>query len=174
MVEQAERSYEVYIDLATGLYDRRTMWSRLAEEVARARRYGYPLSLMLITVDTPDASRAVERLLTLAKVLKQHTRTADILVRYSEDTLALLLPCTDEEGALQLAERICDMAQVMLPPPSGSGSAHPIRIGVTSTSGEYSGDKVALVEQIEWALRKAQRKGNESRTLVVPAPRNAS
>jgi diguanylate cyclase (GGDEF)-like protein len=174
MVELAERSYEVYIDLATGLYDRRTMWSRLAEEVARARRYHYALSLMLITVDTSDPHRALERLLELSKVLKQHTRTADILVRYSEDTLALLLPCTDERGALQLAERIRHLVQVMLPPPYESGESAPIRIGVTSTSGEYSGDKVALVEQVEWALRKTQRKGGENRTVVVPAPQDVS
>ena len=47
MAEQVERAYEVFIDLATGFYDRRTMWARLAEEIARARRYRYPLSLIL-------------------------------------------------------------------------------------------------------------------------------
>ena len=173
MTELAERSYEVHIDLATGFYDRRTMWSRLAEEVARAQRYHYPFSLMLITVEAGETRRAVEQVLELAKLLKSHTRTADVLVRYSEDILALLLPCTDEQGSVQLAERI---RRMMAQPAQGSelGDPHALRIGLTSMAGDYSGDKVALVEQVEWALRKAHKRGGENRTVVVPAPQNAS
>jgi diguanylate cyclase (GGDEF)-like protein len=173
MAEQVERAYEVLIDLTTGFYDRRTMWARLAEEIARARRYRYPLSLMLLTFDTSDAQRAVEQVLELARLLKQHTRTSDILVRYSEDTLAILLPCTDERGALYLADRLRHLVQVSLPAAYESGGVIPLRIGVTSTAGDYSGDKVALVEQVEWALRKAHEEG-ENRTVVVPAPRDTT
>jgi diguanylate cyclase (GGDEF)-like protein len=172
MAEQMERAYEAF-DLATGLYDRRTMWSRLAEEVSRARRYRYPLSLMLITFDTPDTQRAVECMLQLAELLKQHTRRADILVRYSEDTLAILLPCTDEPGALNLAERIRRLAQIMPPLVEGGGSV-PVHIGVTSTPGDANVDKVALVEQVEWALREVKSKAGETRIVVVPAPQQAA
>ena len=70
MVEPVERSYETFIDLATGFYDRRTMWSRLAEEMARARRYHYPLSLMLLAFDAPKPDQAVGQLLQLARLLK--------------------------------------------------------------------------------------------------------
>jgi PleD family two-component response regulator len=172
MAEQPDRSYEVYVDLATGLYDRRTMWSRLAEEVARAQRYHYPFSLMLITLRTPASRPAVEELPELARLLKRHTRAADILARYSEDTLAVLLPCTDERGAVRLAERIRQIVvENMLPQ---HHAMHTVHIGLTTTSGDYVGDKVALVEQVEWALRKAQTPGGEHRTVVVPAPTHAS
>jgi diguanylate cyclase (GGDEF)-like protein len=172
MSEQPARSYEVYVDMATGLYDRRTMWSRLAEEVARAQRYHYPFSLMLITFQNPQLQPGVEELLELAKLLKLHTRAADILARYSEDTLAVLLPCTDEQGAVRLAERIRQIVLENMPPQHHAMST--LHIGLTTTEGGHAGDKVALVEQVEWALRKAQTLGGEHRTVVVPALSKAS
>jgi GGDEF domain-containing protein len=95
----------------------------------------------------------------------------DILVRYSEDALALLLPCTDETGALHLAERIRRLASVEPSSPEEGGPI-PVSIGITSTRGEYRGDKIALVEQVEWALRKAQGEGGS--TVVVPAPQETT
>lgn len=168
MVEQVERSYETFIDLATGLYDRRTMWSRLAEEIARARRYHYPLSLMLLAFDTPDPHHAVGRLLHLAKLLKRQTRTADILVRYSENTLAILLPCTDEAGAVNLAERIHRLAQAEWADGAAAAEGPLLRIGLTVASQDYGGDKLYLVEQVEWALREAKKKGSKNLVIVVP------
>jgi diguanylate cyclase (GGDEF)-like protein len=164
MVEPLERSYETFVDLATGLYDRRTMWSRLAEEMARARRYHYPLSLMLLAFDESRPGEAMGQLLQLARLLTQHTRTADILARYSEDTLAILLPCTDEAGALQLAERIQCLAQTGAAPEGGAL----LRIGLTAALPDYAGDKLDLVEQVEWALREAKKKGSGKHRIVVP------
>lgn len=164
---EQERVYEVFIDRETGLYDRRTMWSRLAEEVSRTRRYRYPLALMLIAFESPNSRLAVEYLLQLAQILKCRTRTSDLLARYSEDTLALLLPCTNEHGALRLAERIRQLAATLSPI-----LARSLSIGVTSAPGGYNGDKIALVEQVEWALRQALEQ--EGRTVFVPAPGPAS
>lgn len=164
---EQERVYEVFVDRETGLYDRRTMWSRLAEEVSRTRRYRYPLALMLLSFVSPNSRLAVEYLLQLAQILKRHTRSSDLLARYSEDTLALLLPCTDERGALRLAKRIRQLAAVLSP-----ASAQALRIGVTSALGGYNGNKIALVEQVEWALRQALEQ--EERTVFVPAPGLAS
>ncbi len=160
---EQERVYEVFIDRETGLYDRRTMWSRLAEEVSRTRRYRYPLALMLLSFVSPNSRLAVEYLLQLAQILKRHTRASDLLARYSEDTLALLLPCTDERGALRLAERIRQLTAALSPT-----SAQALSIGVTSAPGGYSGNKIALVEQVEWALCQALEQ--EGRTVFVPAP----
>lgn len=160
---EQNRVYESSIDRETGLYDRRTMWSRLAEEMARTRRYRYPLALMLISLEFPDSRLATAHLLRLARALKRHTRSSDFLARYSEDTLALLLPCTDEQGALSLAERIRRLAADLSPHLSQT-----LSIGVTAAPGGYNGNKVALVEQVEWALREAPAR--ENRTVCVPAP----
>jgi len=171
---EQERTYQVFTDAATGLYDRRTMWARLAEEVSRARRYHYCLSLILVTFDFRQGDVQAEYIQRLAEGLKRFTRSSDILARYSEDTLALLLPCTDEDGALRLAQRIRQLATVMLPPAEKGAEAPAVHIGVTSTSGDYSGDKIALVEQVEWALRQARSQGPHDRTVVVRATGGSS
>jgi diguanylate cyclase (GGDEF)-like protein len=164
MSEREERAYQVSIDPATGLYDRRTMWSRLAEEVSRARRYRYPLALMLITINLPNPREAEGYIVQLAEILKGHTRAADILVRYNENSLAMLLPCTDQEGALHVAQRIQQVTQTADREPEAASMS----IGVTTTSGEFHGDKIALLEQVEWAMRRAQEE--ERKIVVVPPP----
>ena len=158
------RPYEAVLDPSTGFYDRRTMWSRLAEESSRSRRYRYPLGLMLIKVNAPDPEQVGVWVVRLAHMLKERTRAVDILIRYGEDTLAVLLPCTDARGALCLAERIQKMARLLL---SGENVAAPVSIGITSQVGEYRGDKVSLVEQVEWAVHKAAQTGQ---TVVVLGP----
>lgn len=165
MIEEEERIYQVFTDAATGLYDRRTMWARLAEEVSRARRYHYPIALLLVTLNAPDEGITSGYMQRLAESLKRFTRSSDILARYSEDTLALLLPCTDENGALRLARRIHQLATTLVP--AGEGPLPTLHIGVTSASGDYGGDKVALVEQVEWALRKVRTQGIRDHTVVV-------
>lgn len=166
MLEPDQRTYKVYLDPLTGLYDRRTMWARLAEEVSRARRYHYHLSLMLISIDLVDPPQVEEYILQLSQILRKNTRTVDILVRYSRDALALLLPCTDEAGAIELAERIRQVAQITWAP-AETDPVLPISIGVTSPPGDHWGDKIALVEQVEGALRQARREGGR-RVVVVP------
>ncbi len=169
VTEPAERAYEALVDLETGLYDRRTMWSRLAEEVSRAHRYRYPLCLMLLALDTAQGQASVEQVQRLAKILRDHTRAADILARYSADTLAIILPCTNQDGALCLAERLRKLVATAPPVPEGSDEPTTLMIGVTCAPGDFSGDKVALVEQVEWALQQAREEGGEC-TIVVPVP----
>ncbi len=166
MKQVQARSFEAALDPATGLYDRRTMWTRLAEETSRSRRYRYPFALMLITVVAPER-QAHSWVVYLAQILRQRTRAADIPIRYSEDTLAMLLPCTDERGALCLAERIRQLAQAL--PPDAAGRPLPLCIGIATQIGEYRGDKVALIEQMERAIRQAIR---QEQPIVILTPTN--
>lgn len=82
-------------------------------EFARARRYGFPLSCLLIQVDRVDGLiyahgaefRSVVRA-ELGKLVREKTRGADHLGLVSEDRFLLLLPHTDEDQALAVSERI--------------------------------------------------------------------
>ncbi|MCC8955147.1 diguanylate cyclase [Bradyrhizobium sp. Pear77] len=101
-------------DGLTGLANRRHFDERLAEEWARARRDGTPLSLLLLDVDhfkkfndqyghqAGDAClRALGRILAA-----QVRRPADLAARYGGEEFALLLPNTDPEGCEQVGERV--------------------------------------------------------------------
>ena len=82
-------------------------------EFARARRYGYPLSCLLIQVDRVEgliyAHGAELRGAVrdeLGRLVREKTRGADHLGLISDDRFLLVLPHTDEDQALAVAERI--------------------------------------------------------------------
>ena len=100
-------------DGLTGLKNRRTFGSELAEEHARALRYHQPLSLLLLDVDHfkqyndafgHPAGDAVLR--SVAEILGRTARDTDLAARYGGEEFAVILPFTDEAGALAIGERV--------------------------------------------------------------------
>jgi diguanylate cyclase (GGDEF)-like protein len=101
-------------DGLTGIANRRHFDERLAEEWARAKRDGTPLSLLLIDVDHfkrfndqygHQAGDACLR--SLARILAaQVRRPADLAARYGGEEFALLLPNTGADGCVEVSERV--------------------------------------------------------------------
>ncbi|MBR0707949.1 sensor domain-containing diguanylate cyclase [Bradyrhizobium liaoningense] len=101
-------------DGLTGIANRRHFDERLAEEWARAKRDGSPVSLLLVDVDHfkkfndqygHQAGDACLR--ALARILAaQVRRPADLAARYGGEEFALLLPNTDAEGCELLGENV--------------------------------------------------------------------
>ena len=69
--------------------------AELEREIARARRTGRPLSLVLLDVDQPTP----DRVLQLAALLTRVTRVTDTVCRRRRDAFGILLPETGEDGA---------------------------------------------------------------------------
>jgi diguanylate cyclase (GGDEF)-like protein len=101
-------------DALTGLLNRRSLLERLEEELAKARRFGTPLSLITIDVDDfkafndrfghPDGD---ELLRVLADVLRRATRQhVDLVARYGGEEFVVVLPSTPAGGAEALAGRV--------------------------------------------------------------------
>lgn len=168
MADPLQRCIPFFVEPYTGLYDRPALEARLHEEILRACRYQYPLSLMLIAFDTAQSQQAVEWMPVLAEVLKRHTRRADVLACYGSDALALLLPFTGEAGALRLAARIRHLGQVMQPPASGKNRPAPMSIGVASVPDGRGVDRDIFLERARRALREAQQEGGDR--IVVASP----
>lgn len=76
--------------------------AELEREVARARRTGRPLSLVVVAVDDPTA----DRLLQLAALLSRVTRVTDTVCRRRRDAFGILLPETPEDGARRFYSRV--------------------------------------------------------------------
>ncbi len=108
-----EMMYNMVVrDSLTGLYNRTHLESVLGQEISRARRYGHPLSLLLIDLDRFKeindtfghvAGDAV--LCRFGKLLTSFLRAHDMPCRYGGDEFLILLPKTDVAGAMILAER---------------------------------------------------------------------
>jgi len=100
-------------DDLTGLVNRRYFYQRLGQELHRARRSATPLALLVLDVDGFKAvndnhgHQAGDLVLTeLGKLLTRHTRAGDVPARIGGDEFAVIMPDTDREGALRLAERL--------------------------------------------------------------------
>lgn len=105
------------IDPLTGIYNRRYLTIRLAEEMAELRRYGDSVALLLIDVDFFKQYNdrlghlaGDEALQAIARVFRDSCRSADIVGRFGGDEFAVVLPHTTAEQAEALGGRICHLA----------------------------------------------------------------
>ncbi|HEY0135566.1 MAG TPA: GGDEF domain-containing protein [Nannocystis sp.] len=104
------------IDWLTNLYNRRHFFRLGEEEIARARRYRHPISVIMIDIDhfksvndTHGHSVGDEVLCTIAKRILAGLRQSDIAGRYGGEEFAIVLPETDLPSAANIvAERLRD------------------------------------------------------------------
>ncbi|MDZ7754777.1 MAG: DUF484 family protein [Gammaproteobacteria bacterium] len=153
-------------DPLTGLYNRRYLEARLAEEVSRARRHGMPLSCMFLDVDHfkrindrhgHAAGDAVLR--HLAERITELLRASDVAVRYGGEEFALLLPQTAAAEAAVLAERL--RAHLAAQPIEVAGVDSPMEVTVSIGVAELAADEdgAGLLDGADRALYRAKAGG---------------
>ena len=102
-------------DPLTGIYNRRHFMTLLAREQERTLRYGNTFSLLILDIDHfkrindsfghPVGDEAIK---AMAAAAAAHLRPTDIIGRFGGEEFVVLLPQTDEAGAVVAAERIRD------------------------------------------------------------------
>ena len=99
-------------DGLTGLKNHRAFQDRFETEFARAPRYHMPLTVILADVDRfkqyndefgHQTGDAVLR--QVADLLKTSVRESDMVARYGGEEFVIVLPHTDDEGGIAVAER---------------------------------------------------------------------
>lgn len=105
-------------DSLTGVRNRRAFEDRLRLEFTRCRRHDFDLSLIMLDVDNfklyNDTYGHMEGdlvLKTLADILVRHSREYDLVARYGGEEFVVILPETDADRAMMIAERFRDMVQ---------------------------------------------------------------
>ena len=100
-------------DALTGVYNRRYIDRRLLEEIARARRQGYRLSVMYIDIDhfkqvndTVGHQGGDDVLRDVAGRIKAELRMSDALGRFGGEEFVVLLIDADSAAATMVANRI--------------------------------------------------------------------
>ena len=145
-------------DGLTQFLNHRVFAQRLSEEFLRSRRYGEPLSLILLDADRFKtfndafghlAGNAV--LQELAQVLREHARETDLVARFGGEEFALILPHTGAEEAAVLAERLRSTLEGRL-----WSAQHPITasFGVSMLMADMSSPD-ALVASADAAMYRA-------------------
>jgi len=108
-----ELERRAYSDYLTGLANRRYFLEKAENELARARRYGEELSILMLDVD--HFKQVNDRyghkvgdivLQKLAEVCRSTLRDVDIIGRLGGEEFAVLLPKTGSVQAMEAAERL--------------------------------------------------------------------
>ena len=101
------------IDGLTGIFVRRHFLDRFEEELKRSIKYGHPLAVFMLDIDhfkryNDDFGHLVgdATLKEVASILQANLRRVDIVGRYGGEEFIIVIPETQREGALEVAERI--------------------------------------------------------------------
>jgi diguanylate cyclase (GGDEF)-like protein len=159
-------------DGLTAIANRRTFDERLAIEVARANRYGTPLSLVMIDLDhfkelNDRFGHQVgdEVLKRVAGLIDREKRLGDVVARYGGEEFAAILPHTEPASAVVWAERARQMIASTEVTSDGGVFTVTASFGVVGAAPGRA-DPPALIEEADQALYLAKKRG---RNRVVAA-----
>lgn len=163
-------------DGLTGLLNHRHFQELLLNEYLRAERYEQPLSCMMLDLDhfksindTYGHPFGDEVLKRVASTLSGAARQVDIIARYGGEEFVAVLPNTDLEGALRLAERIREEIAAHPFVFEGHSVSLTVSIGVaTSDDPRVSGER-DLIKQADAALYQAKWQGRNRVCAIDPA-----
>lgn len=162
-----EKSYLAITDHLTKLYNPRYFHEHLEAEMKRVRRYPRPLSLIMIDIDHfKNYNDACGHLMGdavlrgVAASLKRHIRETDIAARYGGEEFCIVLPDTEVDGAVALAEKIREVVEKK---PFELGQVQPggrlsISCGVAGFEKSMKG-KDDLIKRADDALYAAKHAG---------------
>ena len=170
--------HQAVTDSLTGLYNRRYMQEVLLEERRRAHRYGHPLSVIMLDVDsfksyndTYGHIQGDALLRLMSGLLRGNVRDVDIVGRYGGEEFIIVLPETPSAEAYLAAERLRQaVAHAVFPGfPDDPDLAvfKTISLGV-ATFPDTTDDPQALVTLADNALYRAKRAGR-NRTVMAGA-----
>ncbi len=172
---QARLRQESIRDPLTRLYNRRYMVETMERELARTRRAGQPLSVVMIDVDhfkrlndTHGHDMGDRVLQEVARRLTETVRAEDVVCRYGGEEFVTILPGATEELARVRAEAF--RAQLTTVGLTAQGSTLPpvtISAGVAMARDRISPDR--LLRLADEALLSAKRTGRD-RVVVAPSP----
>lgn len=167
IAQQQELEHLASTDALTGLANRHTLVIRAEQELARAKRYGGELSLLMVDIDffkkvndTYGHQVGDIVLKKLADVFSQVLRDTDFAARFGGEEFVILLPETNAENALKTAERLrASVNDIQVPLQQGGMVEFTVSVGVASYSSSGNNNIEKLISGADKALYAAKKSG---------------
>ena len=152
-------------DPLTGLQNRRSLFELGRVEFSRAYRMNRPFCCMMLDIDhfkqvNDNYGHPIgdEVLQEFATRCKNSVRAVDLIGRYGGEELIILLPETDRETALHVAERLRFSIEEAPIKVSHGEVRVTVSIGVAAKD-EYTTDLETLIARADQAMYIAKHKG---------------
>ncbi|MBY0527313.1 MAG: GGDEF domain-containing protein [Gemmataceae bacterium] len=158
-------------DALTAIHNKRHLLDFLERELTRTARHHRPLALLLFDIDHFKAINDTHGhlagdavLRALATRLRGETRRDELFARYGGEEFAVVLPETDLEGAVRLAERLRKLVAVH--PFEHNGKSLPITISLGATA-TGAGETFSVEQFLAQADEKLYQAKQQGRNRVV-------
>ncbi|MEZ6185350.1 MAG: sigma 54-interacting transcriptional regulator [Planctomycetota bacterium] len=165
-------------DELTDLYKRQELEQHLDVESTIARHTDKPVTLLMIDIDGMTTlnqrfgRRRGDRVIArVARLVRAQVRVQDACIRYGCDEYAVVLPGTDPDGAMEIAEKIRRAVEDY----AGFGDGIRVTVSVGLAVFPYHAQRVSdLLRKADQTLFKAKQEGgNRTLTWHRQIPRHA-
>jgi two-component system, cell cycle response regulator len=178
---QQHLEHQTQIDSLTGLFNRRALEKKIGEEFERSKRYGHPLSVVILDIDnfkkindTYGHHGGDAALVKISEILRERSRSSDFPSRFGGEEFVLVLPETDQDSAIQVARkfheeiRSCSFGTVDKP------FLLTVSMGLTSTTKKEYSDWREMVADADCALYQAKNTGKDRIEICLPQENHRS
>jgi diguanylate cyclase (GGDEF)-like protein len=165
-------------DPMTGVSNRRHFMPLLRQEIARGQRFEHHASLLMLDIDhfksvndTYGHPTGDMVICALADICRGASRAIDVVTRLGGEEFAIMLPDTDTQGALAVAERVrATVERTLMTSLVGVTFRFTVSIGIAEQVPEDTSED-NLIEMADAALYQAKLSG---RNRVACLPRRVA
>jgi diguanylate cyclase (GGDEF)-like protein len=166
-----------YIDGLTGIFNRRFFELRISEEIERSRRFDSGMAVIMLDIDhfkrlNDEFGHLLgdEVLRQVSSIFNQQLRKIDIVCRYGGEEFAILLPQTNLEHSMSVAEKLRRLVETWQFP----GVPRPVTISAgAATYPEHGATRDELVKAADAGLYAAKQAGR-NRVFLAPVAGKSS
>lgn len=175
-LHQMEKLKQLSItDGLTGLFNSRYFHTQLENEINRTRRYERPLSLLMMDIDrfklfndTYGHQEGDKVLQCAAQTIKSCLRKMDSAYRYGGEEFTAILPETEGEEAVTVAERIRDAIEKATFPAAVAGDFYRVTISVGVTALGMDENSAQFVRRADQAMYQSKQLGRNRVSSLFP------
>ncbi len=167
---EAEYHEEIYrltiIDALTEAYNKRYLMEFLDRELARSARYGRPVALIMLDLDRFKSINdelghlgGDVTLREMASVVRSCVRKEEVFARYGGEEFVIVLPETNLEGGVLVAQRVRSMIEQHTFRYEDKEYHITVSLGVAATQGNRTLTPSELIGEADEKLFNAKRAG---------------